>query len=225
MGDNTILALSSSDPHGLPGTGWKDDAMTMLRELAGHLEFDAGERWGESAAIDWDRTRYDANADAQLFVNAIGTDMWRPEVHSEQLSNLWFAGDFCRNKVGLTTIESAATAGVEVAAGIVARNRIGSAVTGEEPPSLPGAMYQWLRMAWAPTAAWAKTWSRKRRAGRSRRASARAAALTSYWRESARTCSTSVSSWFGSTANCRASSRAESAIRSSTASASPSWSR
>jgi hypothetical protein len=159
MGDNTILALSSSDPHGLPGTGWKDDAMTMLRELAGYLEFDPGERWGESAAIDWDRTRYDANADAQLFVNAIGTDMWRPEVHSEQLSNLWFAGDFCRNKVGLTTIESAATAGVEVAAGIVARNRIGSAVRVEEPPSLPGAMYQWLRIAWAPTAAWAKTWS------------------------------------------------------------------
>ena len=53
--------------------------------------------------------------------------MAAPRSTPRQLANLWFAGDFCRNKVGLTTIESAATAGVEVAAGIVARHGIGSA--------------------------------------------------------------------------------------------------
>jgi hypothetical protein len=159
LGERTVLALSCSDPHGLPGTGWEDDAMTMLRELAAYLEFDPGESWGASDAIDWERTRYDANADAQLFVNAIGTETWRPRVHSEQLSNVWFAGDFCHNKVGLTTIESAVTAGVEAAAGIVTRHRVGAPVQVYEPPSLPAAMYAWLRIAWAPYIAGAKTWS------------------------------------------------------------------
>jgi hypothetical protein len=159
MGERTVLALSASDPHGLPGTGPEDDAMTMLRELADYLDFDPGEAWGAADAIDWEHTRYDANGDAKLFVNAIGTETWRPELHAEELANVWFAGDFCRNKVGLTTIESAVTAGVEVAAAIVDRHRIGAAVAVHEPPSLPGSLYQWLRFAWAPSAAWGKTWS------------------------------------------------------------------
>ena len=133
--------------------------MTMLRELGAYLDFDPGDRWGASDAIDWERTRYDANADAQLFVNAIGAETWRPKVHFEELANVWFAGDFCRNKVGLTTIESAVTAGVEAAAGIATRHRIGAPVQVYEPPSLPAALYAWLRIAWAPYIAGAKTWS------------------------------------------------------------------
>lgn len=159
MGDTTVLALSCSDPHGLPGTGWEDDAMTMLRELAGYFDFDAGAAWGESQAIDWERTRYAANADAQLFVNEIGTDAWRPEVRSPNLANVCFAGDFCRNRVGLTTIESAATAGVSAAAEIVSRHRIGTPVEVRTPKSLPTALYVWLRMVWAPYIAEAKMWS------------------------------------------------------------------
>lgn len=159
MGDSTVLALSCSDPHGLPRTGREDDAMAMLRELASYLGFDAGEGWGDAEAIDWEHTRYDANADAQLFVNTIGTDPWRPAVRSAELANVCFAGDFCRNRVGLTTIESAATAGVAAAAEIVAAHRIGEPVEVREPRALPAALYLWLRMGWAPYAAGAKTWS------------------------------------------------------------------
>ena len=167
MGDATVLALSCSDPHGLPRTGWEDDAMTMLRELAAYLGFDPGERWGASAAIDWEHTRYDPNTDAQLFVNEIGTDTWRPAVRSDELANVCFAGDFCRNKVGLTTIESAASAGVQAAAEIVERHRIGAPVAVMQPPSLPSSMYVWLRLGWAPYAASAAGWSRGRDAARS----------------------------------------------------------
>jgi phytoene dehydrogenase-like protein len=159
IGERTVLALSCSDPHGLPRTGWQDDAMTMLRELAAYLEFDAGDAWGASDAIDWEHTRYHANEDAQLFVNVIGTDPWRPAVHSQELANLWFAGDFCHNKVGLTTIESAATAGVEVAAQITARHGIGDPVPVHAPGSLPAAMFAWLRVAWGPSVTGAKAWS------------------------------------------------------------------
>jgi hypothetical protein len=159
MGEKTVLALSCSDPHGLPGTGWEDDAMTMLRELGEYLGFDAGEGWGDAPVIDWERTYYDANADAQLFVNEIGTDSWRPDVRCEELANLSFAGDFCRNRVGMTTIESATTAGVEAAGEIVARHGFGEPVDVRQPRTLPPALYLWLRFVWAPNAAAAKVWS------------------------------------------------------------------
>lgn len=159
LGEETVLALSCSDPHGLPGTGWEDDAMLMLRALGAYLGFDATGRWGDCDAIDWGRTHYDANTDAQLFVNEIGTDSWRPEVRSEQLANLSFVGDFCRNRVGMTTIESAAATGAQAASEIVARHRIGNPVEVRQPRSLPAALYLWLRLLWAPNVTYAKTWS------------------------------------------------------------------
>ncbi len=158
FGGRTVLALSSSDSHGLPGTGAHDDAMAMLRELAEYLHFDPGERWGESGDIDWKRSRYERNADAQLFVNEAGTDPWRPATACPGLANLSLAGDFCRNRIGMTTIESAVTTGLEAAAAIVAR-RGGEPVEITEPKAMPGLIYVWLRYAWAPYAAGAKAWS------------------------------------------------------------------
>jgi hypothetical protein len=157
--DRTVLAFSASDIYGLPGTTPTDDAQAMLVELAEYLEFDPGTAWGESTDIDWERTRYDTNADATLFVNETGTDVWRPRATADHLSNLSFAGDFCQNRIGMTTIESAVTTGLEAAAAIVERRGIGAAVEITEPDSLPGALYVWLRYAWAPYAAAAKTWS------------------------------------------------------------------
>jgi hypothetical protein len=155
----TVLAVSSSDPYGLPGTGPHDDAMAMLIELAEYLDFDAGTAWGQSSDIDWKRTRFDTNADAQLFVNETGTDAWRPAASSEQISNLSFAGDFCNNRIGMTTIESAVTTGLEAARVIVERRGIGDPVDIAEPGSRPAALYLWLRYAWAPYALAAKAWS------------------------------------------------------------------
>jgi hypothetical protein len=97
-----VLAISSSDPFGLPGTSDDDDALAMLHELAEYLDFDPGRSWGESPEIDWERTSYDPNSDAQLFVNETGTDVWRPNEASEGIRNLYFAGDFCRNRIGMT---------------------------------------------------------------------------------------------------------------------------
>jgi isorenieratene synthase len=158
----SVLALSASDPFGLPGTGAHDDAMAMIRELASYLRFDPGTRWGDSPAIDWQRTRYEANLDAQLFVNEIGSDARRPSVSCTPVGNLCFAGDYCASRVGMTTIESAVTAGLEAAAAIVERHGAGAPVPVFEPPRLPSAFYVWLRGAWAPYAAGAKTASSAR---------------------------------------------------------------
>jgi hypothetical protein len=162
FGDRTILALSASDPYGLPGTGDTDDAMAMLRELSEYLEFEPGAAWGQSEVIDWKRTRYDANVDAQLFVNEAGSDVWRPKTSYDGLSNVCLAGDFCQNRIGMTTIESAVTTGLEAANAVIARRGVGKPVDVRVPNSPPGLRYVWLRYAWGPYAWAAKAWSEGR---------------------------------------------------------------
>ena len=92
----TVLSLSSSDLYGLPGTGADDDAMAMLRGLADYLDFDPGERWGQSRDIDWKRTRFESNTDATLFVNETGSDIWRPPVACEGLDEPHVRGRLLR---------------------------------------------------------------------------------------------------------------------------------
>jgi hypothetical protein len=131
----------------------------MLVELAEYLDFDPGTKWGNSGDIDWGLTRFDSNADAQLFVNETGTDVWRPAATVPGVSNVYFAGDFCFNRIGMTTIESAVTAGLEAAHALVRRRGLGAPVEIAEPDAGLGLSYVWLRYAWAPYAAAAKAWS------------------------------------------------------------------
>ena len=114
--------MSSSDTSGLPGTTTYADAHAILRELAEYLPFRPGTRWGESPDIDWEHTKYESNADSQLFINQTGTDAWRPDASSSHIANIYLAGDFCNNNIGMTTIESAVTTGLEAAKVIVGRN-------------------------------------------------------------------------------------------------------
>jgi hypothetical protein len=156
----TVLSLSASDPYGLPGTDDPDDdAYAMLVELADYLGFDPGTRWRESSVIDWDLTRYEPNSDAELFVNETGTDVWRPAASVDTLKNVAFAGDFCANRIGMTTIESAVTTGLEAARAIVKRRGIGAPVEITEPDAGFAPSYVWLRYAAAPYAAAAWAWS------------------------------------------------------------------
>jgi hypothetical protein len=159
--DRTVLAVSSSDTGALPGTSTFADAQAMLHELAEYLPFRAGTRWGESPDIDWEHTRYETNLDSQLFINQTGSDAWRPEASSSHIRNIYLAGDFCNNDVGMTTIESAVTTGLHAAHAIVQHNRHGHPV--EIIPLktnvLAEMVYVWLRYAWAPYVAGASLWS------------------------------------------------------------------
>jgi len=156
----TVLSLSASDPFGLPGTDDPhDDAYAMLVELAEYLDFDPGSGWGESDAIDWELTRFEPNSDAQLFLNETGTDVWRPAAAFDSIDNVAFAGDFCANRIGMTTIESAVTTGLEAARAVVRRRGVGAPVEIVEPDAGSGLTYVWLRYAGMPYAAAAKAWS------------------------------------------------------------------
>jgi hypothetical protein len=157
----TVLAVSSSDTSGLPGTTSLADAQAMLQELSEFLPFRPGTKWGESPDIDWEHTKYESNADSQLFINQTGTDAWRPHASSSHISNIYLAGDFCNNDVGMTTIESAVTTGLEAAKVIVRRHRYGDPVKIIPPERnlLYDLGYVWLRYVWAPYAAAASLWS------------------------------------------------------------------
>jgi hypothetical protein len=159
--DRTVLAVSSSDTSGLPGTTTFADAHAIVQELAEYLPFRPGTRWGESPDIDWKYTKYESNVDSQLFINQTGTDAWRPDASSSHISNIYVAGDFCNNNVGMTTIESAVTTGLQAAKVIVRRNRHGDPVHIIPPQKnlLFDLGYVWLRYAWAPYAAAASLWS------------------------------------------------------------------
>jgi hypothetical protein len=156
----TVLSLSASNPYGLPGSSEDDDAHAILRGLAEYLDFDPGRAWGTSPDVDWERTVYEPNEDVTLFLNETGTDVWRPHAACPGVENLCFAGDFCANDIGMTTIESAVAGGLEAAKVIVERHGIGAPVEIETPDEESGAMYVWLRYAWGPYALAAKALSK-----------------------------------------------------------------
>jgi hypothetical protein len=156
---STVLSVSASDPYALPGTGAYDDGFAILRELSEYLDFDPGTRWRESNDIDWDRTRYESNTDAQLFINETGIDVWRPKAACDGLSNLSFAGNFTANRIGMMTVESAVASGLEAARVIVERRGFGAPVEIVEPSAAMDALCVWLRYVWAPSALAAKAWS------------------------------------------------------------------
>lgn len=161
-GERTVLAVSSSDPNGLPNISDRDDTRVMLQELARYLPFDPGTSRRRSPDVDWDRTRYETNADSLLFINETGTDKWRPTVWNDDIPNLTFAGDFCHSHIGMTTIESAVTTGLQAAQSIVERRGVGRPVEVLRAPTSPlvDLASVWSRYGLAPYLWSAVAWSR-----------------------------------------------------------------
>ena len=157
---STVLSVSASNPYALPGTGADDDGFAIVRELAEYVDFEPGGAWGKSADINWHLTRYESNADSELFINETGIDAWRPAAAADGLSNLTFAGNFCANRIGMMTVESAVASGLEAAQVIVERRGLGGPVEIIEPSAGFDPLYVWLRYAYAPYAFAAKAVSK-----------------------------------------------------------------
>jgi hypothetical protein len=157
--DRTVCAVSCSDTGGLAGANPTVNGYEILAELAEYLDFDAGAAWEQSPAIDWQLTRYHENYDAELSLNAVGTDIWRPSASCPGISNLSFAGDFCLGQIGLTTIESAVASGLQAVNAIVWRRGVGSEIEVLRPRTLPPLLYVLFRYAGAPYVLGAKAWS------------------------------------------------------------------
>jgi zeta-carotene desaturase len=157
--DHTVLSVSASNPFGLPGTGDEDDGFAIISGLSDYLGFPPGTKWGDSPAIDWDRTVYESNADSQLFINETGTDAWRPDAAAEGVPNLWFAGNFCANRIGMMTVESAVASGLEAVRAIVKKRGLGTPPDIVEPSANYDLLCTWLRYVYGPYALGAKAMS------------------------------------------------------------------
>jgi hypothetical protein len=155
----TVLSVSASNPFALPDTGVpEEDGYAILKELAEYIDFDPGHSWGQSPDIDWERTRFESNADSQLFINETGVDVWRPPPTCE-IPNLYFAGNFCANRIGMMTVESAVASGLEAVRAVVERRKVGAPVKITEPKAGSDLLSVWLRYAYAWPAMYAKAWS------------------------------------------------------------------
>jgi uncharacterized protein with NAD-binding domain and iron-sulfur cluster len=155
----SVCAVSCSDVGGLSGATPTENGHQVLAELAEYLKFDAGAAWGKSPVIDWGLTRYDENYDAELSLNAVGTDAMRPPASFPGVCNLALAGDFCRGHIGLTTIESAVASGLNAVNAVVRRRGVGDEARVQRPPRRPDAQFVAYRYALAPYVIGAKAFS------------------------------------------------------------------
>ena len=163
-----VLVVSCSEPAGLAGPHPTDNGFQILQQLSRYLDFDPGTGWGESPHIDWTFTRFDENYDAQLSLDAVGTDEWRPAACAAHIDNLWFAGDLCQQEIGLSNIESAVVSGLQVVNGIVERRGVGSPLEIVMPKTRPGPEYLFWRIALSPIVVAANALSRAEGRGLSR---------------------------------------------------------
>jgi predicted NAD/FAD-dependent oxidoreductase len=141
--DRTVLAVSCSEPFMLPGDT-DDNSEAIIKELKQYLPF-------KKSDLDAVNVHYRDNADVQLSLNEIGTNTWRPQTRPDEVENLFFAGDFCENDFGITTVEAA------VATGLAAANAVLTA-SGKDPfpvtipATLPDADFLTMRYAWRAAA-------------------------------------------------------------------------
>jgi hypothetical protein len=158
----SVLALSCSEALPLVGPHWWNDGFAMIKELSEYLPFEPGKKWNDGGDVNWERTTYDANADAQLSLNSVGSDRWRPETsYPKRVENLFFAGDYCKHNYGITTIEGAVATGVNAAAAVQEhRKTLGAPIKRSEIELLPPEVFVGMRYTWLATALAAMGWSK-----------------------------------------------------------------
>jgi hypothetical protein len=146
-----------SDYGALPGDDPEENGYRMIRMLHRYVpQFDPGTRWGESPDIDWTRTHYESNRSNQIFLNQVGSEAWRPNTHYQAVSNLFFAGDLCNNKIDMATIEAAVTSGLNAAIAIQTAQPLGDPIPIRHLPTRSEKEILMLKLWMAPSAYAAK---------------------------------------------------------------------
>jgi zeta-carotene desaturase len=120
----------------------------ILAELSEYLPFSVDE-------LDLDSLEIHTNMRYPIFINEIGSWPNRPTTRTA-FRNLFMAGAHCQNVIDVTTVEGAVLSGLEAAAAVQRRHRVGTAVKIIYPHSRPFYHYIPLQLMGAPYAMMAK---------------------------------------------------------------------
>lgn len=159
-GEVTALTVAASNYYGLPsearGSGVHQNIVAMVAELRRYL----GPLRHED--IDFEKTHFQTNLGDELFINDVGSETWRPRTHHEAIPNLFMAGGYCVNDVGMATVEAAVTSGLLAARALHEQAPLGDPVEIAGHEAWPDSIVHMMKLALMPAAYQAKWWSEVR---------------------------------------------------------------
>jgi len=165
MKDHTVLVLAASDANALASNEGEQWAYMMIKELADYLPVvKPGKHWGDTANsninIDYDKSWYQADYSRQLFLNDVDSDRYQPKArYPKQLPNVFFAGDFCKNRVKMSTVEGAVVSGLKAARALQKTVEGKHSIAIAPQPEHSRAELLAMRLALLPVAYGATAWS------------------------------------------------------------------
>jgi len=116
QGGPTHLNVAVTDFYKIEGMNKQQATRAILEDLHRFITFDDGQ-------VDFTRTYLQMNNGEPLFVNEVGSEPWRPGTCTE-MPNVFLAGDFCTNDIGIVSVEGAVVSGLLAARAVQARLRI-----------------------------------------------------------------------------------------------------
>jgi hypothetical protein len=123
----------------IPKGNKQEAAFLILKEFHRFIPtFRLGKCWGdENSDVIWDDrfTFFKVDISQKLFINQVGSRSIAPLTHYPEIPNLYFAGDYTDNPIGIATVEAAVTSGLQAAAAICRDSQPSSA--GSSAPAAP----------------------------------------------------------------------------------------
>ena len=123
----------------------------ILHELRKYLYFEVDE-------VELDLLEIDRNVGRELLINEVGSWASRPETTSG-IKNLFLAGDFCKTKIDVVSLEAAVTSGLQAAEAARRYHGSGEPITIKTPKKYPHTLFWPWKAALAPYAAAARMWA------------------------------------------------------------------
>lgn len=158
----TCLSVAATDFYMIDGMRKKEAIAVIIEDLRRFIDF-------EDADIDYSKSYLQMNDTEPLFLNEVGSEPWRPGPRTE-IDNLFVAGDFCNNDIGIVSVEGAVVSGLLAARCVQARAREDRKLLAGDPemrhipilsPQRPPRMNaRFMKQVMTPLASVAKAWSR-----------------------------------------------------------------
>jgi hypothetical protein len=157
----TVLVVAASDACALASDKGEEWAYMMIKELEEYLPaVKPGNNWGDANSnIDYAKSWYQADYSRRLFLNDVDSSRYQPVASYPELPNVFFAGDFCKNCVKMSTVEGAVISGLEAARALQTTVEGDSDITIAPPPAHSQTELLTMRLALLPVAYGATAWS------------------------------------------------------------------